>query len=116
MNNYKNLKVWQDAVSLAVNIYKTTNQFPKEELYGLTSQIRRSAVSIASNIAEGSGRNSKKEFNQFLGIAHGSSFELDTQLIIASEVGFLNQEEYLKLSQDLIEIQKMNSGLKKSLT
>lgn len=116
MNNYKNLKVWQDAVSLAVNIYKTTNQFPKEELYGLTSQIRRSAVSIASNIAEGSGRTSKKEFNQFLGIAHGSSFELDTQLIIASKVGFLNQEEYLKLSQDLIEIQKMNSGLKKSLT
>lgn len=116
MNNYKNLKVWQDSVNLAFNVYKATEQFPKEEAYGLTYQIRRSAVSIASNIAEGSGRNSSKEFNQFLGIAHGSSYELDTQLIIAAKVGLLENSNYEKLSEDLIEIQKMNSGLKKSLT
>ena len=76
MKNFKNLKVWQKGIELVINVYKDSMKFPKEELYGLTSQIRRSAVSIPSNIAEGSGRNSDKEFNRFLDISLGSSFEL----------------------------------------
>jgi four helix bundle protein len=115
MNDYKNLKIWQKSVDLAVSIYNVTKIFPREEQYGLTSQIRRSAVSVPSNIAEGSGRNSKKEFMNFLSISHGSSYELETQLLIASRVGYLGQDEYQNIANDLIEIQKMNSGLKKSL-
>ena len=115
MNNYKELKVWQKLVDLTVKIYKATQSFPKEEVYGLTSQIRRSAVSIPSIIAEGSGRNSKKEFNQFLGISHGSSYELDTQLTIATRVGLLDEVAFKSLQDDLIEVQKMNYGLRSSL-
>lgn len=115
MNNYKELKVWQKSVDLAIKVYEVTQAFPKEEVYGLTSQIRKSAVSFPSNIAEGSGRNSRKEFNQFLGISHGSSYELDTQLIIASKVGFLDGEAFKSLQEDLIEVQKMNYGLKSTL-
>lgn len=115
MNNYKELKIWQKSVDLAVKIYEMTQDFPKEEVYGLTSQIRRSGVSIPSNIAEGSGRNSNKEFNYFLGISHGSSYELDTQLIIANRIGFLKEEQFNDLQTDIDEIQKMNHGLKKSL-
>ncbi len=115
MNNYKELKVWQKSVDLAVKIYEATKNFPKEEVYGLTSQIRRSAVSIPSNMAEGSGRNSKGEFAHFLGISHGSSYELDTQLTIASRVGMLNDQTFDNLQADLIEIQRMNYGLKNSL-
>ncbi|MBK5279402.1 MAG: four helix bundle protein, partial [Bacteroidia bacterium] len=90
MNNYKELKVWQKSVDLAVRIYETTKHFLREEVYGLTSQIRRSAISIPSNIAEGAGRNLKKEFNNFLAISNGSSCELETQLIIANKVDFLD--------------------------
>ena len=115
MNNYKDLKIWQKSVDLAVKIYEVTKRFPKEEIYGLTSQIRRSAVSIPSNIAEGSGRNSKQEFLNFLGISHGSSYELDTQLIIASRVDFLDLQSFESIQKDLLEIQKMNYGLKSSL-
>ena len=116
MNNYKELKVWQKSVDLAVKIYEATKDFPREELYGLTSQIRRSAVSIPSNIAEGAGRNTKKDFNNFLGISNGSSCELDTQLIIANRVSFLDSTILEMLQQDLTEIQKMNWALQKSLT
>src|SRR5690606_31265320 len=83
MNNLKELKIWNRAMELAVQVYKATETFPAEEKFGLTSQSRRAAVSIPSNIAEGAGRNSVKEFNNFLGIANGSSYELQTQLIIA---------------------------------
>ena len=116
MNNYKELKVWQKSVDLAVKIYEATKDFPREEIYGLTSQIRRSAVSIPSNIAEGAGRNTKKDFNNFLGISNGSSCELDTQLIIANRVSFLDSTIFEMLQQDLTEIQKMNWALHKSLT
>ena len=116
MNNYKELKVWQKSVDLAVKIYEATKDFPREEIYGLTSQIRRSAVSIPSNIAEGAGRNTKKDFNNFLGISNGSSCELDTQLIIANRVSFLDSTILEMLQQDLTEIQKMNWALQKSLT
>jgi four helix bundle protein len=91
---------------LAKSIYIATSNFPKEEIFGLTSQIRRSAVSIASNIAEGSGRNSDGEFINFLGIANGSSFELETQLMIALDLDYISDSESVALQQDLIEIQK----------
>jgi four helix bundle protein len=86
--SYRELKVWQRAIELSVAIYKLTAEFPKEELYGLTSQLRRAAVSVASNIAEGYGRGSKGEFRQFVGVARGSVLELQTQLVIATELSF----------------------------
>ena len=116
MNNYKELKGWQKSVDLAVKIYESTKDFPREEIYGLTSQIRRSAVSIPSNIAEGAGRNSKKDFNNFLGISNGSICELETQLIIANRITFMNIITLESLQNDIVEIQKMNWALQKSLT
>jgi four helix bundle protein len=86
--SYRELKVWQRAIELSVAIYKLTTEFPREELYGLSSQLRRAAVSVASNIAEGYGRGSKGEFRQFVGVARGSVLELQTQLVIAKELGF----------------------------
>ena len=115
MKKFKNLKVWQKGIELVKNIYKSSREFPKEELYGLTSQIKRSAVSIPSNIAEGSGRGTDKEFNRFLDIALGSSFELETQLIIAHELEFLSDESFNNLNNELDEEQKMIVGLQKSL-
>lgn len=115
MHNYKELKLWQKSVDLAVKIYEITRAFPKEEIYGLTSQIRRSAISVSSNIAEGAGRNSSKDFNNFLGIAYGSSSELETQLIIANKINFLDAPTLQLLQNEINEIQKMNGALKKSL-
>jgi len=115
MHNYKELKVWQKAVDLATKVYEITKNFPKEEVYGLTSQIRRSAVSIASNIAEGAGRNSRKDFNNFLGISNGSLCELNTQILIANRIRLINEVELKEIQQDIVEIQKMNWSLKKSL-
>ena len=88
MASYRELKVWQRAIELSVAIYKLTAEFPKEEVYGLTSQLRRAAVSIASNVAEGYGRGSKGEFRQFIGVARGSVLEVQTQLVIAKELAF----------------------------
>ena len=115
MKNFKNLKVWQKGIELVVDIYKKTSDFPKEEIYGLTGQIKRSAVSISSNIAEGSGRSSDKDFNRFLDVALGSSYELETQLIIAHKLNFLNEENFNQLNEQLDEEQKMIIGLQKSL-
>jgi len=116
MNNYKDLKVWQKSVDPAVKVYEITKEFPREEIYGLTSQLRRSAVSVPSNIAEGAGRNTKNDFKNFLGISNGSSCELETQLIIANRIDFLNDSNLLLLQQELSEIQKMTRALKNSLT
>ena len=88
MASFRELKVWQRAIELSVAIYKLTMEFPNAELYGLTSQLRRAAVSVASNIAEGYGRTSKGEFRQFVGVACGSVLEIQTQLVIAKELGF----------------------------
>jgi four helix bundle protein len=115
MNNFKELKIWHKSVELAVKVYQETQQFPKEEVYGLTSQIRKSVVSVASNIAEGAGRNSKRDFYNFLGISNGSICELETQLIIAERVNFLNETVLSSLQEQIVEIQKMNWSLKKSL-
>ncbi|RZL13238.1 MAG: four helix bundle protein, partial [Pedobacter sp.] len=89
MNKLSELKIWNKAIDLTVNVYKATSSFPSDERFGLTSQSRRAAVSIPSNIAEGAGRNSMKEFNNFLGIANGSSYELQTQLVIANKLEIL---------------------------
>lgn len=115
MKNFKNLKVWQKGIELVVDVYKKTNAFPNEELYGLTSQIKRSAISIPSNIAEGSGRGSNKDFNRFLDISLGHSFELETQLIIAKRLNFINIDDFTNLNQQLDEEQKMIIGLQKRL-
>lgn len=115
MNRYKELLVWQKAVDLAVDVYQITEKLPKEEKYGLISQINRSVVSISSNIAEGAGRNTNKDFNNFLGIAQGSSFELDTQLIISNRLKFISDQEYQSVELQLAHIQNMIAKLKKSL-
>lgn len=115
MNNYKELRVWQNAVDFAVDVYTSTEELPTDERFGLTSQIRRSVVSISSNIAEGAGRNTSGEFNQFLGIAYGSSCELETQLIIANRLKFLDNDSFGKLELEVDKIQKMIYSLKKSI-
>jgi four helix bundle protein len=115
MNRFKELLVWQKAIDLAVDVYKVTEKLPKEERLGLIAQINRSVISIPSNIAEGAGRNTAKEFNNFLGIAQGSSFELNTQLIISNRLNFISNEEYQKIEFQLEHIQNMVAKLKKSL-
>ncbi|MDQ4139740.1 MAG: four helix bundle protein [Bacteroidota bacterium] len=115
MHNYKELKIWQEGIVLAKLIYQATATFPPNEKYGLTSQINRSAVSIPSNIAEGAGRNYDKEFVQFLGIALGSAFELETQIILANSFGFIAEEKFLEISEQLIKVQKMINGFRMSI-
>jgi four helix bundle protein len=110
--SYRNQFIWQRAVQLAINCYKFTRLFPQSELYGLTSQIRRSSVSVASNIAEGYGRRSKPEYIQFLHIALGSLRELDTQLIIAKVVDLTDKDLFTPL---LNEVEEMQSILVASL-
>ncbi len=113
---YEDLQVWQKAIDLAANIYQLTKRFPKEETYGMTSQMRRCSVSIASNIAEGSARNGSKEFSQFLGIASGSVAELKTQLIIAGRIGLLTDEIAEPLLLEATSIERMLAALNKSIT
>jgi len=115
-HNFKELKVWQKSVQLAKLIYQTTSTFPSEEKYGLCAQIQRSAISIASNIAEGSGRGGNKEFQHFLSIANGSAFELETQLILAKEFNFITSETYQELTDLLTEIEKMIHSFHRSLS
>jgi four helix bundle protein len=115
MHNLKELKIWNKAIDLATEVYRLTSNFPKEEKYGLTSQIRRSAVSIPSNIAEGAGRNSAREFTHFLSISNGSSYELQTQLIISKNLELVDSSVDQVLEQ-LDQIQKMNYALQGKLT
>ena len=107
MRKYKDLIIWQRSVDLATSIYKITTLFPSEEKYGLISQMRRCSVSIPSNIAEGSGRSSDKEFSRFLEIAYGSAYELETQMIISMKLEFVQINDYEVLSKELDELQKM---------
>ena len=115
MHNFKELNVWQNSVDLATEIYQMTKVYPKSEIYGLTSQIRRCSISISSNIAEGAGRSGKKEFKYFLNIAYGSSFELETQLIISKNLNYVDHEKFEFLNEKIVEIQKMLYKLIKSL-
>lgn len=115
MHDIKKLKIWQKAIDLAVNVYQVSANFPIDERYGLIAQIRRCSISISSNISEGAGRNTKGEFKQFLGIASGSSFELQTQLIIAERLGFIDGMSCEKLLDNIDEPQKMNFKLQAAL-
>lgn len=115
MHNYKQLKVWQDSVELATQVYKLTAQFPAEERFGLQSQVRRSCVSIALNIAEGAGRATNGEFKQFIGYANGSANEVETTLIICRNLELLTEEEVNRVSEKLDSIQKMLYKLRNTL-
>lgn len=111
VESYRDLKVWQRAVAMTLAIYRVTTDFPKEECFGLTSQIRRAGVSVPSNIAEGYGRGSKGEYKQFLSMARGSNLEVQTQLFIASELGYGNPCQ-LKTADNLSnEVSKMLNSL-----
>lgn len=112
LSGYENLRVWQQSMDLVVAVYELVKTFPREELYALTDQIKRSAVSIPSNIAEGGSRNSKKEFVQFLYIALGSASELETQLRIAQRVGYAQTSSIVET--EIIPIKKMLNALIKS--
>lgn len=115
MHNFEKLIFWQKSIVLAKNIYLICQNFSADEKFGLISQMKRSVVSIPSNIAEGSGRNNNKEFNHFLAIALGSAFELQTQLILSRELNLLDADSVQKILSDLIEIQKMIYSFKQNL-
>ena len=107
MHNIGKLKIWNASIDLCVEVYESVVNIPNDERYGLSSQIKRSAVSIPSNIAEGAGRDSSPQFNQFLNIAFGSSYELQTQLIISERLNFISKEVNEPILSKLDEIQKM---------
>jgi len=115
MHNFKNIIAWQKAMSLVKDVYLLTEKFPKQEVYGLVSQINRSAISIPSNIAEGSGRNSNKDFMRFLDISISSSFELETQILLAKELSFITEEKMTLMLEKLAEVQKLIFGFQKTL-
>jgi len=115
IKSYKDLFVWQKSFQLTLKIYEATKGFPREERYGITSQIRRSALSIPSNIAEGYARNSTGEYKQFLKIAFASGAELETQLLIAKETGLLKEEHFETLDNLLTEVMKMLNVLIRKL-
>jgi four helix bundle protein len=115
IKTFKDLKVWQKSYSLALEIYKITKTFPGEEKFGLISQIRRASVSIPLNIAEGYARQYLKQYIQFLYVAYGSGAELETQLMLAKDLGFLKQTEFDDLINKFYEIERMLMALIKSL-
>jgi len=116
VQSYRDLVVWQKGILLTKEVYLLTANFPDAEKYGLTNQMRRAAVSIPSNIAEGQGRRSMPDFRRFLHIALGSTAELDTQLIIAVELGYLTHESTIKANGLIVEIKKMLYTLIDKLT
>lgn len=115
MQAFRGLKVWQKSHRLTLDIYKITRLFPKEEMYGLTSQIRRSCASVAANIAEGCGRLGKADFSRFLNIAFGSASELEYHLLLSFDLGFVAKSIYEDAVSELIEIKKMLSAFIKKL-
>ena len=114
MHNFRNLQIWKDAMDLAQAVYEITEALPKMETYGLISQMTRAAVSVPSNIAEGSGR-SDKDFSHFLTIALGSLFELNTQIMLSERIGYLTTEQSLALQRRANKLQMMISGVKRHL-
>lgn len=116
MRPHENLDVWKMAVDFVVDVYKATEKFPGEEKFGLTSQIRRAAVSVPANIAEGAARKSLKEFSYFLSNAQGSASEVETELLISHRLGYLKRSCFLELQQTLDSIGKMMNGLSRRLT
>ncbi len=112
---YKDLEAWQCAMALVLEVYRSTAKFPREAMFGLTSQLRRAAVSVASNIAEGKGRFSDRELSQFLAVARGSVFEIETQVAIAFELGFLAEPQTEMLSKRCGEVGRLLNGLIRSV-
>ncbi|HZZ39952.1 MAG TPA: four helix bundle protein [Acidobacteriaceae bacterium] len=113
--SHRELVIWQRAMQLCIAIYKLTRTFPREEVYGLTSQLRRAGVSVASNIAQGYGRLSREQYPHFLGIAQGSNLEIQTQLAIARELSFAQSEEATEVEAISFEVGKMLTALLKRL-
>lgn len=115
MHNFKDLRVWQKSIDLRTEVYTALSTFPMDEKIGLISQMKRAAVSVPSNIAEGCGRNSNKEFKHFLSISLGSLFELETQLIISNRLDLINTEITQELNDKISELQKMVFALEKTI-
>lgn len=111
MTSYKDLTVWQYSYYFGLDIYTITKKFPTEEKFGLASQLRRAAVSIPSNIAEGSKRSTRKDYRSFVVIAYGSGAEIETQLLFCKDLGYIEEIEYKKLEEKLIEIMKMLNSM-----
>lgn len=116
MHKVEDLKIWNKAIKLVKQVYQIVSELPNDEKFGLIAQIKRSAISIPSNISEGAGRNSKKEFKHFLSIANGSCYELQTQLILTTELNLIEKEKIQPLLEACIEIQKMNYSFQKTLS
>lgn len=115
MHQFKELLIWQKSRNFCSEIYSVTSTFPNDEKFGITNQLRRASVSIPSNIAEGSSRNSNKDFSRFLEIAIGSAYEIETQLLIASDLGFIKTQKLVLIINQLDEIIKMISKFKSTL-
>ena len=115
MKDFRNLKVWERSHELVLEIYRISNTFPKSELFGFTSQLRRSCISIPANSAEGCGRGSDADFGRFLQIAAGSASETEHHLLLAHNLGYIKGDDYINLSQNIIEIKQMLATLIKKL-
>jgi four helix bundle protein len=115
LTSYKELKVWQKAYQLCLEIYKLTKNFPKEEQYNLSSQLRRAAISVPSNIAEGYGRKTKPDYIRSLYIAYGSTCEIETQAMIAEDLGYISRNIMANIQEDIREVERMLKALIKSL-
>jgi len=116
IKSHRDLIVWQKAMVLVTDVYSLTKTFPREEIYGLTSQTRRAAASVPANIAEGQGRRLGREFHQFLGNARGSLMELDTHLELALRVGYISMEQHAAIRAKLDEVGRVLNGLMRSIT
>lgn len=116
VHSHRDLKVWQIALDMTETLYRTTADWPKAEQYGLVSQVRRAAVSVPANIAEGAGRRTPGEFMHFIGIARGSLAELETLLIIARRLGYIEEPSFRAIINDLFELGRMTTGLLKSIS
>ncbi len=115
MHNFRKLQIWIDGMNLVDDIYNATDKFPKHELFGLASQMQRSATSVPSNIAEGSGKSSNKDFARFLSISVGSLFELETQVLIAERRGYIDNSQSQDLQNKIIRLEKMINTFKEKL-
>ena len=115
MKDFRKLKVWEKSHQLTLEIYRATDHFPKDELFGLISQLRRASVSVAANIAEGCGKKSDADFGRFLGIAMGSASELDYLILLATELDLFDISNTTKLASEIIEVKKMLATLKVKL-
>ncbi|MGD9787493.1 MAG: four helix bundle protein [Sulfuricellaceae bacterium] len=115
IRDFRDLLIWQRAMDVARIVYRITESFPSSELYGLTSQLRRAAVSVPSNIAEGHGRESEREFGRFLRISRGSLAELQTQLILAEGLGYAGADSFLEINELIEELGRMMRGMQKAL-